>query len=69
MRKVELHVGSEFLKLVKELLRRRAHNVVNFDYLVHFIVAREEREEAKDFKHNTPDSPKIHLVAIVSVGE
>ena len=37
--------------------------------LVQLVVAREQRKQRDDFKHDASDAPKVHLVAVVAVGE
>jgi len=45
MREVEFHVSGILLELVQQLFRWRPHDIVNFDYLIEFVVTREEREQ------------------------
>ncbi len=43
--KVELHVCSVLLELIQEVFRRGARYIMNLDYLVKFIIAREQWEK------------------------
>lgn len=67
IRKIELHVSGVFLELIKQLLWRRAHDIVNLDHLIEFIITREEGEKGKNFEKHTSYSPKIHFISIISV--
>ena len=42
---------------------------MNFVDLVELIVAREEREQRKDLKIDATNTPVVHLVIVVAVGE
>jgi hypothetical protein len=66
---VELHVCGVLLELVEKLLRRRAHDVMDLDNLVELIVAGEEREKRQNFEQDATNTPQIHLVTVVPVGE
>lgn len=37
--------------------------------LVQLVVAGEERYQGDDFEHDTADSPEIHFLIVVAVGE
>ena len=37
-------------------------------HLVEFVIAREEWEKRDDFKHDTTDTPQVHLVTVVPIG-
>jgi hypothetical protein len=64
---IELHVSGMLLEVIKQLLRWGPHNVVNFIDLVKFVVSREEREEGEDLEEDTPGSPNVHFIAIITV--
>ena len=38
-------------------------------HLINFIIAWEEGKERENFKENTANTPNVHLVVIVSVGQ
>jgi hypothetical protein len=42
---------------------------MNFVNLVKFIVTREQRKERDDFKHDTSNSPEVHLVPVVAISK
>ena len=44
-------------------------DVMNFVHLIKFVVAWEQREEGKYFEVDTADTPVVHLVVVVSVGQ
>ncbi len=69
MREVELHVGRIFLEFLQQLLGGRTHYIVDLVDLVQLIVAGEEGEETEDLEDDAADSPYVHLVTIVTVGE
>jgi len=62
-------VRSHFLELIQEFLCRSPLNIVNFMDLVDLIVAWKERKEGKHLEENASDSPNIHFVVIVAIGE
>lgn len=66
---VEFHMRSDFLEFVEQLFGRSSLNIMDFVHLVHFIVAREEREERKHLEENASDSPDIHFMVIVAVSQ
>ena len=37
--------------------------------LIYLIISREEGEKRDDFEEDAADTPKIHLVAVVAIGE
>jgi hypothetical protein len=42
---VEFHVSSMLLKVVKKLLRRCPHDIVNLIYLIKFVIPWKQREQ------------------------
>jgi len=40
---------------------------MNFMNLIEFIITGKEWEEGENFKHDTSDTPEVHLVAVVAV--
>lgn len=63
----ELHVRSNFLKLVKQFLGRCTEDIMNFVNLVKFILAWEQRVKGQDLEEHTADSPNIHFVAVMTI--
>ena len=55
------------LESIEDFLRGRAQNVVDFVYLVEFIVAGEEWKQGKDLEKDTAHAPNIHLVPVVPI--
>ena len=55
---IELHVGSILLEVVEQRFFRGAQYVVNFVYLIHFIIPRKQREERNNFEKDTSETPK-----------
>ena len=37
--------------------------------LIYLIISREEGEKRDDFEEDAADTPKVHLVAVVAIGE
>ena len=64
---VEFHVSSMLLKVVKKLLRRSPHDIVNLIYLIEFVISREQREQRENFKEDAPCAPYVHLISVVAV--
>ena len=76
---VELHVScmprkSSMIRLItilfevlKQLLIRCSHDVMNLVDLVKFVVSREEWKQREDLKEDAASSPNIHFVPIVTV--
>ena len=65
----KVHVAGVALELVKECFFRRAEYVMYLVHLVELIISRKEWEKRNDFKHDTTDTPQVHLVTVVSIGE
>ena len=64
----KVHVAGVTLELVQECFFRRAEYVMYLVHLVEFVIAREEWEKRDDFKHDTTDTPQVHLVTVVPIG-
>jgi|688.fasta_scaffold466301_1 hypothetical protein len=60
-------MGGIFLELFKEFLSWRAHNIMNFVYLIEFIIAGEKRVEWQNFEKNTSNAPNVHFVTVKSI--
>jgi hypothetical protein len=60
-------MGGIFLELFKEFLSWRAHNIMNFVYLIEFIIAGEKRVERQNFEKNTSNAPNVHFVTVKSI--
>ena len=54
---------------LENVLLRSAENVMDLVDLVEFVLAREEWEEAQDFEEDAANSPHIHLVVVVALGQ
>ena len=65
----EVHVAGVALELVKECFFGRAEYVMYLMHLVKLIIAGKEWEKRDDFKHDTTDTPQVHLVTVVSIGK
>jgi len=66
---VELHVCRVFLELGEQAFFWRPKDVMNFVHLIKLIVAWKQREKRNDFKHDAADSPEVHFVSVVPIGE
>lgn len=55
------------LKLIQQLLRRCAHDIVDFMNLVELIVSGEQGIKRQDLKKDTADTPDVHFVPIVAI--
>ena len=67
--KVEFHVAGHALELGEKFGGRSAEDVMDLMHLVKFIVSWEQREKGQDFKVDTADSPVVHLMIVVAVGQ
>ena len=68
MGKFQFHVRCDFLEFVKQLLGRRAQDVMNFVDLVELVFARKQRKQRQHFEEHTPSAPDVHFVSVVPVG-
>lgn len=66
-REVKLHVTCDLLKLIEQLLLRRAQYVVNLVHLVELISAWEQRRQSQHLVEDAADAPIVHLVIVVAV--
>jgi len=57
MWKIKLHVCGVLLELFQQLFWGRAHNVVDLDNLIKFIISRKEREQCEHLEKDTADTP------------
>ena len=65
----KVHVTGMALELVKEGFLRRAEYVMYLVHLVELIITGKEWEKRDDFEHDTTDTPKVHLVTVVTISE
>ena len=68
-REVKLHMRCIFLEIVQQCLFGAAQDIVDFVHLVHLVVAGEQWEQRDDLEEHAAYAPKVHLVAVVAVGE
>lgn len=54
---------------LKDLLARGTNYVVDLVDLVEFIVTRKQRAQGQDLIHDTANSPNIHFITVIAVGE
>ena len=66
---IEIDVLIPPLHLREELWRRRAHDVVDFLYLVKLVCAREEWVQRANFEKDAANAPHVHLVVVEAVRE
>jgi hypothetical protein len=57
-----------FLKLLHEVVRRRPKHGVDLMDLIKLVIPGEEREKRDHFEKDATYTPKIHFVAVVSIG-
>lgn len=57
------------LKIVKQCFIWRSEYIVDFMYLVYFIISGEQRKQRNNLKENTAHTPEIHFVTIVAVSQ
>ena len=65
----KVHMAGMSLELVEKCLFRRAEYVMYLVHLVELVITGEEWEKRDDFEHNTTDTPQVHLVTVVSIGQ
>ncbi len=68
-RKIELHVRCVFLKTLEQTLVGCSQNVVDFVNLIKFVCTREEREERKDLEEHAANTPYVHFITVVTIGQ
>jgi len=56
-----------FLEAIDYLLRGASQDIMYLMNLIYFIIAWEEGVQTDDFKHDTPNTPKIHFIILISV--
>lgn len=66
-REVKLHVTCDLLKLIEQLLLRRAQYVVDLVHLVELIGTWEQRCQSQNLVEHAADAPIVHLVIVVAV--
>ena len=68
-REVNLHVSCVFPEVIKDFFRGCAEDIMNLVDLVELIISWEEWAEGEDFVHNATDTPDIHFVTVIAVGQ
>ena len=64
---VYFHMSGVLTKVVEYFRVWCAYDVVDFVYLVQFIVTWEKGDKTQDFVHDAADTPNVHFVAVIAV--